>query len=77
MTNREVAGIQHLDARLVVAVERRHCARTSGVDRVCGVGKPHPEVVRLDWARTWIQDEGLSTEDPGHVHHTFAISIRC
>ena len=27
----KVAGVQNLDARLMVSVERRHCARTPGV----------------------------------------------
>src|SRR5438552_16955654 len=37
-------GVQDLDARIVVAVERRHCGRTPSRDRVCRVGKPYPEV---------------------------------
>jgi len=37
-------GVQDLDARVMVAVERRHCARTPSRDRVCRVGKPYPEV---------------------------------
>src|SRR6266702_8069101 len=41
-------GVQDLDARIVVAVERRHCARTPSRDRVCRVGKPYPEVEQVD-----------------------------
>jgi hypothetical protein len=37
-------GVQDLDAGVMVAVERRHCARTPSRDRICRVGKPYPEV---------------------------------
>src|SRR5438094_5554362 len=40
----KVVGVQNLYARVMVAVERRHCARTPSRDRVCWVGKPYPEV---------------------------------
>jgi hypothetical protein len=66
-----------LYTRVVVAIEWRHFARTPGFDRVCGIGKPHPEMVHLDcdWDRSWVQDEGLITEDPSHVYDTSAIFI--
>src|SRR6266540_436090 len=73
----KVAGVQHLDTRLVVSVERRHCAGASGFDRVCRVGKPHPEMGHLNCDGTWVQDEGLITEDPRHVCVAFASSIGC
>ncbi len=44
----EVAGVQDLYPRVMVSVERRRCAQTPGINRVCGVGKPDPEVVQID-----------------------------
>jgi hypothetical protein len=44
----EVARVQDLYPRIVVSVKRRRCARTPGIGRVCGVGKPEPEVVQFD-----------------------------
>ena len=67
MISRKIAGIQDLYPRVMVAVERRYCTRATGLNRVCRVGKPDPEVVRLDCNRPWVQDEGLVIEDAGHV----------
>jgi hypothetical protein len=36
----KLAGVQHLYARVVVAIERRHCARTPGPDRLCRISEP-------------------------------------
>ena len=73
----EIAGIQDLYARVMITVERRYRAGTPGFDRVCGVCKPDPEVIRLHGNRPWIQDEGLIIEDSGHVQDTSPISIGC
>jgi hypothetical protein len=75
----EVARVQNLYPRIVVSVERRWCARTPGIGRVCGVGKPDPEVVQLDRDRgdAWVQDESFIIEDPSHVYDTVAIFIGC
>src|SRR5438128_4187177 len=75
--NWKVAGVQDLYARVVVAVERRHGARAPSRDRVCRVGKPYPEVVRLDrnGRHAGVQDEGLITEDPSHIYYSSANCI--
>ena len=75
--NWKVAGVQDLYACVVVAVERRHGARAPSRDRVCRVGKPYPEVVRLDrnGRHAGVQDEGLLTEDPSHIYYSSANCI--
>ncbi len=37
-------GVQDLDARVMVAVEWRYCARAPSRDCGCRVGKPYPDV---------------------------------
>ena len=65
----KVARVQDLNARVMIAVERRHGGRTSRVARLCRVGKPQPEMVQFDrdGRAAGVQDEGFITEDPSHV----------
>ncbi len=73
----KTVGVQDLYARAVIAVERRHCARTPSRDRVCRVGKPYSKVEQVDRDRrdAGVQNEGLMTEDPSHIYYTFPICI--
>ena len=75
----KVAGVQNLDARFMVSVERGNCAWTPGVGRLRRVSKPDTEVVHFYWdgRDTGVEDEGLITENPGHVYDTSAILIGC
>jgi hypothetical protein len=38
----KITGIEDLYAGVMVAIERRYCTWTPGVDRVGWVGKPYP-----------------------------------
>jgi hypothetical protein len=72
---REVAGIQHLYARLMVSVERRNCTGAPGCDGIGGISKPHPEMAGLDGHRAGIQDKSLRAEDTRHVGNTSAVLV--
>ena len=58
----EVARVQDLNARVMIAVERRHGGRTSRVARLCWIGKPEPQMVQFnrDGGAAGVQDEGFS-----------------
>src|SRR5215475_1242172 len=47
----EIAGIQHLNAGLMIILERRQGARTSRVRSVGRVAEPQPEMVRVHRCR--------------------------
>jgi hypothetical protein len=45
----EVRSIQHLDASIVLAVERGHGGRAAGFRSVRRAVEPKPKMIHLDW----------------------------
>jgi len=74
---REIAGIENLDASIVVTVEGRYVTWTPCFESICRIREPHSEVVSLSGNRPRIQDESFVTQDPGYVQDASAYSIGC